>query len=138
MRRSKKLRGKGNMRLLVRRFITCALDDFSSGKAKLEVAVVKVIQTDAIPVLEKLHKVMLILLPSTEERALKQQQRQEMLIDGFCNSGITRSCCNRKPVCYTFENFDKAIKEAIQPTTYNFDPVSDAPVPGSYNWWKLD
>ncbi|KAI8568024.1 hypothetical protein RHMOL_Rhmol02G0166500 [Rhododendron molle] len=31
-------------------------DEFSSSKAKLEVAVVKVIQTDAIPVLEKLHK----------------------------------------------------------------------------------
>ncbi|KAE9452474.1 hypothetical protein C3L33_15626, partial [Rhododendron williamsianum] len=112
MRRSKKQREKGNMRLL---------DDFSSSKAKLEVAVVKV---------------MLILLPSTEERALKQQQRQEMLMDGFRNSGITCSCCNRRPVCYTFEDFDKAIKEAIQPTTYNFDPVSDAPVLGSYNWEK--
>ncbi|KAI8568271.1 hypothetical protein RHMOL_Rhmol02G0184900 [Rhododendron molle] len=98
---------------------------FLSSEAKLEVAVVKVIQTDAIPVLEKLHKIFLllicglglILLPFTEERALKQQHRQEMLMDGFRDSGITRSCRNCRPVCYTFEDFDKAIKEAIQPTT---------------------
>ncbi|XP_058201857.1 large ribosomal subunit protein uL1-like [Rhododendron vialii] len=50
-----------------------------------------------------------------------------MFMDGFRDSGITRSCHNCRPVCYIFgliflgnccaEDFDKAIKEAIQPTT---------------------
>ncbi|KAG5562642.1 hypothetical protein RHGRI_005387 [Rhododendron griersonianum] len=112
-----KVKGKENTPTIITEWETLAtnleefrkvVDDFSTSEAKLEVAVVKVIQTDAIPVLEKLHK--------KKERALKQQQRQEMLMDGFRNSGITRSCRNRRPVCYTFEDFDKAIKEATQPT----------------------
>lgn len=111
------VKGKENIPTIITEWETLAtnleefrkvVDGFSLSQAKLEVAVVKIIQTDAIPVLEKLHK--------KKERALKQQQRQEMLLSGFRNSGITRSCRNHKPVCYTFEDFDKAINEAIQPT----------------------
>ncbi|XP_057467516.1 DDT domain-containing protein DDR4 [Actinidia eriantha] len=84
------------------------VNEFSASKGKLEVAVGKTIETDAIPILEKLYK--------KKERALKQQQRQEMLLNGFHSSGITRSCRNRRPVNYTFDDYDRTIKEAIQLT----------------------
>ncbi|GFZ08432.1 hypothetical protein Acr_20g0002400 [Actinidia rufa] len=84
------------------------VNEFSSSKGKLEVALGNTIETDAIPILEKLCK--------KKERALKQQQRQEMLLNGFHSSGITRSCRNRRPVNYTFDDYDRTIKEAIQLT----------------------
>ncbi|KAK9273776.1 hypothetical protein L1049_018586 [Liquidambar formosana] len=85
------------------------VDEFSSSKVMVEVSVSKTIETEALPVLEKLHK--------KKERALQRQQRQEMLLNGYHNSyaaGITRSCRNRKPVSYTFEDFDRVINEALE------------------------
>ncbi|CAL5384300.1 unnamed protein product [Camellia sinensis] len=84
------------------------VDEFLSSKAKLEVGVGKTIEVNVIPVLEKLHK--------SKERAMKKQQRKEILSNGFFNPGITRSCRNRRPVNYTFDEYDKAIDEAIQLT----------------------
>ncbi|XP_057957380.1 DDT domain-containing protein DDR4 [Malania oleifera] len=86
-------------------------DEFSSSKDIMEVAVGKSIENDAIPVLEKLQK--------KKELALKRQQRREMLLNGFqnsCGTGFTRSCRNRRPVNYTYDEYDRAIKEAIQVT----------------------
>ncbi|RVW53998.1 DDT domain-containing protein DDR4 [Vitis vinifera] len=86
-------------------------DDFSSSKVTVQVAVSKIVQTDAIPVLEDLQK--------KKERALKRKRRQEMLLNDSQNSyrvESTRSCRNRRPVSYTFDEYDRTIKEAIQMT----------------------
>lgn len=86
------------------------LDELSSSKVDAEVAVCKVIETNVIPVLEKLQK--------KRERALKRQQRQDTLLNSNYAyvSGMTRSCRLRKPVKYTFDDYDQAIDEAIQLT----------------------
>uniref|UniRef100_A0A2N9GSY6 WHIM1 domain-containing protein n=1 Tax=Fagus sylvatica TaxID=28930 RepID=A0A2N9GSY6_FAGSY len=73
------------------------VDELSGSKVVAEVDVSKTIETDAIPVLEKLQK--------NKDRALKQKQRQEMLLNYFTKplaAGITRSCRTRRPVSYTF------------------------------------
>ncbi|PIN09659.1 hypothetical protein CDL12_17758 [Handroanthus impetiginosus] len=79
---------------------------FSSSEVKWEVALSKSVATDVIPILEKHWK--------KKQRALCRKQREEMLLNGFRNSGITRSCRNQKPVDYSFGNYDKAITEAIK------------------------
>ncbi|XP_051151111.1 DDT domain-containing protein DDR4 [Andrographis paniculata] len=80
---------------------------FSSSGDKLEVAVSDSIAADIIPLLEKQLK--------KKMRAHKRKQRAQMLLNGFRNCGITRSCRRyNKPVDYTFDNYDKSIKEAIQ------------------------
>ncbi|KAJ0030389.1 hypothetical protein Pint_12770 [Pistacia integerrima] len=52
-----------------------------------------------------------------KERSLKRKQTQEMLLlNDFRNScavGITRSCRSRRPISYTFDDYDRAIDEAI-------------------------
>ncbi|KAJ1420162.1 hypothetical protein SESBI_14602 [Sesbania bispinosa] len=86
-------------------------ENFSSSKSAAEVAIGKRLQSDAIPVLEKLHK--------KRERALKRKQREDMHLKDFRNSyssGNTRSCRTRRPISYTFEAYDRAMKEAIQLT----------------------
>ncbi|GMY19637.1 DDT domain-containing protein DDR4 [Fagus crenata] len=73
------------------------VDELSSSKVVAEVDVSKTIEIDAIPVLEKLQK--------NKDRALKQKQQQEMLLNCFTKplvAGITRSCYTRRPVSYTF------------------------------------
>ncbi|XP_042939052.1 DDT domain-containing protein DDR4 isoform X2 [Carya illinoinensis] len=87
------------------------VDELSCSKAVAEVDVVKTIETDAIPILEKLQK--------NKERALKRKQRQDMLLNSFSHphiAGITRSCRTRNPISYTFDEYDRAIDEAIQLT----------------------
>ncbi|XP_041022803.1 DDT domain-containing protein DDR4 isoform X2 [Juglans microcarpa x Juglans regia] len=87
------------------------VDELSCSKVVAEVDVGKTIETDAIPVLEKLQK--------NKERALKRKQRQDMLLNSFSNphvTGITRSCRTRNPISYTFDEYDRAIDEAIQLT----------------------
>ncbi|XP_031261111.1 DDT domain-containing protein DDR4 [Pistacia vera] len=85
------------------------VDELSCSKVVAEVAVGKTIANDAIPVVEKLHK--------KKERSLKRKQTQEMLLlNDFRNScavGITRSCRSRRPISYTFDDYDRAIDEAI-------------------------
>ncbi|XP_020411009.1 DDT domain-containing protein DDR4 isoform X1 [Prunus persica] len=91
------------------------VDELSSSKVVADVSVAKIIETNAIPVLEKLQK--------KKERALKQKERQERHLNTLrnsCGAGTTRSCRNRRPVSYTFEEFqdeyDRAIHEAIKVT----------------------
>ncbi|KAG8375538.1 hypothetical protein BUALT_Bualt10G0110100 [Buddleja alternifolia] len=88
--------------------------EFSSSEVKWEVALSKYVEADIIPVLEKQWK--------KKQRALQRQQREQMLLNGFRNSGITRSCRNQKPINYRFGmriyfyDYDRAITEAIQYT----------------------
>lgn len=84
-------------------------DKFSSSKIMAESAVGERIKSDIIPVLEKLQK--------KKERALKRQQTQAMLLQGFVNSQAFvggRSLRDRRPVSYTYDDYDRSIEEAIQ------------------------
>ncbi|XP_027356888.1 DDT domain-containing protein DDR4 [Abrus precatorius] len=86
-------------------------EKFSFSKSAAEVAVSTNLQSDAIPALEKIQK--------RKDRAIKQKQRQHMLLKDFQNpycSGNTRSCRTRRPISYTFEAYDRTMKEAIQLT----------------------
>ncbi|KAK4559206.1 hypothetical protein RGQ29_008451 [Quercus rubra] len=87
------------------------VDELSGSNVVAEVDVCKTIETDAIPILEKLQK--------NKERALKQKQRKALLLSNFANpygAGITRTCRTRRPISYTFDEYDRAIDEAIQLT----------------------
>eukprot|EP00252_Welwitschia_mirabilis_P008418 TRINITY_DN2023_c0_g1_i1.p1 TRINITY_DN2023_c0_g1~~TRINITY_DN2023_c0_g1_i1.p1 ORF type:complete len:815 (+),score=225.17 TRINITY_DN2023_c0_g1_i1:393-2837(+) len=81
-----------------------------SSRIKMEAAIGKKVQNDIIPVLEELHK--------KKERLLKRQQRQAMLLDNYfiAQDGSGRSRRDRKPVKYTFDDYDRSIEEAIQIT----------------------
>ncbi|XP_022732588.1 DDT domain-containing protein DDR4 isoform X2 [Durio zibethinus] len=86
------------------------VDKLLASKIAAEVAIGKTINNDIIPVVEKFKK---------NDRALKQKKRQEMLLNGLRRSydtGITRSCRNRRPISYTFDEYDRAIDEAIELT----------------------
>lgn len=79
--------------------------EFSSSKIRLEVDVCKTVEANVVPVLEKLQM--------KKEKALKQKKREEMLLTGFRNSGFTRTSRTHKTVNYTYDEYDKAISEAI-------------------------
>ncbi|KAL8537147.1 hypothetical protein ACS0TY_012358 [Phlomoides rotata] len=81
---------------------------FSSSEVKVEAALSKSVEIDVIPVLEKQWK--------KKQMMLQKKQREQVLLNGFRNSVRTRACRNGKPIDYTFDNYDKAIKEAIQYT----------------------
>ncbi|XP_058111137.1 DDT domain-containing protein DDR4 [Magnolia sinica] len=84
-------------------------DELSSSKVKFESAVGEVIKNDIMPTIEKFQK--------KKERALKRQQRQAMQLDDFLyphGLGNKRTCRDRRPVSYTFDEFDRSIEEAIQ------------------------
>ncbi|KAF4356761.1 hypothetical protein G4B88_017791 [Cannabis sativa] len=56
---------------------------------------------------------------SRKERLLKKQHRQALLLDNFYNmDGLApgRSLRDRKPVTYTFDDYDRSINEAIKIT----------------------
>ncbi|KAJ6745539.1 hypothetical protein OIU74_028258 [Salix koriyanagi] len=44
--------------------------------------------------------------------------RQEKLLNSLrpCTAGVTRSCRSRRPISYTYEDYDRAIDEAIKIT----------------------
>lgn len=88
------------------------VDELSSSKVVAEVDVGKAIASDAVPSVEKFHK--------KKQRLLKRKQREEMLLlDGFRNpyaAGVTRSCRSHRPISYTFDEYDRAIDEAIAVT----------------------
>ncbi|KAL2346824.1 hypothetical protein Fmac_000824 [Flemingia macrophylla] len=86
-------------------------EKFSFSKSSVEVAVSMKLQSDAIPALEKIQK--------KKERAMKQKRRQDKLLKDVQNSycsGNTRSCRTQRPINYSFEAYDRAMKEAIQLT----------------------
>ncbi|KAI7725702.1 hypothetical protein M8C21_018147 [Ambrosia artemisiifolia] len=81
-------------------------DEYSSSKSKLEVAVSAAVGTQAIPILNKMFK--------KKQRELEKKLKEERIMNNFSRSGITRSCRNRNPIRYTFDEYDKVISEAIR------------------------
>ncbi|MQL89492.1 hypothetical protein Taro_022065, partial [Colocasia esculenta] len=84
-------------------------DKLSCSRICLESAVGNSIKVDIMPIVEELEK--------KKERALKRRQREAMLLNGFRNYNIVgsrRSCRDRRPVSYTFDDYDRSINEAIQ------------------------
>nr|DAD31117.1 TPA_asm: hypothetical protein HUJ06_009968 [Nelumbo nucifera] len=118
----KKLKGRGMPSLpnIFCQWETVAsnLDEFQevaeklfSSKNRTEVAVGKKLKNDMLPEIEKIHK--------RKERLLKKQHRQALLLDNYLNvDGLAagRSLRDRKPVTYTFDDFDRSINEAIKIT----------------------
>ncbi|XP_022885279.1 DDT domain-containing protein DDR4-like isoform X1 [Olea europaea var. sylvestris] len=82
-----------------------------SSKNRTEVSVGKKLKKDMLPEVEKVHK--------RKERLLKKQHRQALMLDNLINIdglGAGRSLRDRKPVTYTFDDYDRSINEAIQVT----------------------
>ncbi|GMI81442.1 DDT-RELATED PROTEIN5 [Hibiscus trionum] len=87
------------------------VDTLLASKTAAEVAIGKTINDDVIPVVEKFQK--------KKERTLNRKKKQEMILSSLRSSsgtGITRTCRNRRPVSYTFDEYDRAIDEAIEVT----------------------
>ncbi|CAI9753900.1 unnamed protein product [Fraxinus pennsylvanica] len=82
-----------------------------SSKNRTEVSVGKKLKKDMLPEVEKVHK--------RKERLLKKQHRQALMLDNLINIddlGAGRSLRDRKPVTYTFDDYDRSINEAIKVT----------------------
>ncbi|XP_047154324.1 DDT domain-containing protein DDR4 [Vigna umbellata] len=96
-------------------------EKFSFSKSSVKVSVSTKLQSNAIPALEKLRE--------KKEKTMKKKQRQDMLLKDIQNSycsGNTRACRTRRPICYTFEAYDRTITEAIQLTNKRKrSPVAD-------------
>ncbi|XP_010477095.1 PREDICTED: DDT domain-containing protein DDR4 isoform X2 [Camelina sativa] len=79
--------------------------------SRIEVSLGKKLTKDMLPEIEKEHK--------RKEKLLKKQHRQALLLDNFLvvdGLGGGRSLRDRKPVRYTFDDYDKSINEAIKVT----------------------
>ncbi|KAG6389968.1 hypothetical protein SASPL_151443 [Salvia splendens] len=86
-----------------------------SSKNRTEVSVGKKLKNVMLPEIEKVHKVM-------KEKLLKKQHRQALMLDNMIGmDGIAagRSLRDRKPVTYTFDDYDRSINEAIKVTKAN-------------------
>ncbi|XP_031487702.1 DDT domain-containing protein DDR4-like [Nymphaea colorata] len=86
-------------------------EKLSLSKNRTEASLGKRLKSDILPEIEKIHK--------RKERALKKQQRQALLLDNYMTTdGLAagRSLRDRKPVTYTFDDFDRSINEAIKIT----------------------
>ncbi|KAG1368838.1 putative DDT domain-containing protein DDR4 [Cocos nucifera] len=118
----KKVKGKGVPPLPPASFhwetVATNLDEFQevseklfSSKNRTEVSVGKKLKFDLLPEIEKVHK--------RKERLMKKQQREALLLDSFLTAdGLSsgRSLRDRKPVTYTFDDYDRSINEAIKIT----------------------
>ncbi|OMO91004.1 hypothetical protein COLO4_18715 [Corchorus olitorius] len=86
-------------------------DELLASKVASEVFIGQTIDSDAIPDVKKFQQ--------KKERALKQKKKQEMILNGLRSSsgaGVTRSCRIRRPISYTFDEYDRAIDDAIELT----------------------
>ncbi|XP_047165354.1 DDT domain-containing protein DDR4-like [Vigna umbellata] len=82
-----------------------------SSKNRTETSLGKKLKIDMLPEVEKAHK--------KKEKLLKKQHRQALLLDNYLvvdGLGPGRSLRDRKPVTYTFDDFDRSINEAIKVT----------------------
>ncbi|OMO61539.1 putative tRNA ligase [Corchorus olitorius] len=82
-----------------------------ASKNRTEASLGKKLKNDMLPEIEKEHK--------RKERLLKKQHRQALLLDNFLavdGLGPGRSLRDRKPVTYTFDDYDRSINEAIKIT----------------------
>ncbi|KAI3762616.1 hypothetical protein L1987_53053 [Smallanthus sonchifolius] len=85
-------------------------EKLSSSKNRTEASLGKKLKNDMLPGIEKVHK--------RKEKLLKKQHRQALLLDGMIVDalGPGRSLRDRKPVSYTFDDYDRSINEAIKIT----------------------
>lgn len=81
-----------------------------SSRNRTEVSLGKKLKIEYLPEIEKIHK--------KKEKLLKKQQREALLLDSYLTSDVTtgRSLRDRKPVTYTFDDYDRSINEAIKIT----------------------
>ncbi|PON61040.1 DDT domain containing protein [Parasponia andersonii] len=82
-----------------------------SSTNRTEASLGKKLKIDMLPEIEKVHK--------RKEKLLKKQHRQALLLDNFYSmDGLApgRSLRDRKPVTYTFDDYDRSINEAIKIT----------------------
>ncbi|KAH6797393.1 DDT domain superfamily [Perilla frutescens var. hirtella] len=82
-----------------------------SSKNRTEVSVGKKLKNDMLPEIEKVHK--------RKEKLLRKQHRQALMLDTMMNmDGLAagRSLRDRKPVTYTFDDYDRSINEALKVT----------------------
>ncbi|XP_027123823.2 DDT domain-containing protein DDR4 [Coffea arabica] len=82
-----------------------------SSKNRTEASLGKKLKNDMLPEIEKVHK--------RKEKLLKKQHRQALMLDNMMNmDGLAagRSLRDRKPVTYTFDDYDRSINEAIKIT----------------------
>ncbi|KAM7483254.1 hypothetical protein LguiB_007837 [Lonicera macranthoides] len=94
------------------------LDEFEDVSEKLfssenrtEASLGKKLKIDMLPEIEKVHK--------SKEKLLKKQHREALLLDNVISvdgHGPGRSLRGRKPVSYTFDDYDRSINEAIKTT----------------------
>ncbi|XWS60637.1 hypothetical protein CRYUN_Cryun07bG0052500 [Craigia yunnanensis] len=92
-----------------------------ASKNRTEASLGKKLKNDMLPEIEKEHK--------RKERLLKKQHRQALLLDNFLavdGFGPGRSLRDRKPVTYTFDDYDRSINEAIKITKWK--PPSPDPL----------
>ncbi|KAM3381024.1 hypothetical protein BC332_32560 [Capsicum chinense] len=104
------------------------LDEFQDVSEKLflsknrtEVSVGKKLKNGIIAEVERVHK--------RKEKLLKKQHRQALMLDNMLNvDGLSggRSLRDRKPVTYTFDDYDRSINEAIK-ITKNGQPSAEPP-----------
>lgn len=86
-------------------------DKLFESKNRTEVSLAKKLKIDILPEVDKIQK--------RKDRLLKKQHRQALLLDSFVIAdGISsgRSLRDRKPVTYTFDDYDRSINEAIKIT----------------------
>ncbi|PSR96660.1 DDT domain-containing protein [Actinidia chinensis var. chinensis] len=108
-----------------------------SSKNKTEASLGKKLKNDMLPEIEKVHK--------RKERLLKKQHREALLLDNMIVDGVGagRSLRDRKPVTYTFDDYDRSINEAISLTKRKhpspepivrreFAPKADASINGRW------
>ncbi|XP_068648775.1 DDT domain-containing protein DDR4 [Aristolochia californica] len=82
-------------------------EKFSTCGTVVEAKVGEFVANHIVPILEKLEK--------KKERAIKQQQRQAMLLNAFHTSLRNgRPLRGLKPISYTFDEYDRSIDEAIK------------------------
>ncbi|CAH8357325.1 unnamed protein product [Eruca vesicaria subsp. sativa] len=86
-------------------------EKLNSSSSRIEVSLGKKLTRDMLPEIEKEHK--------RKEKLLKKQHRQALLLDNCLvvdGHGAGRSLRDRKPVSYTFDDYDQSINEAIKTT----------------------
>ncbi|CAN6980015.1 unnamed protein product [Brassica rapa subsp. trilocularis] len=96
-------------------------EKLNSSSSRIEISLGKKLTRDMLPEIEKEHK--------RKEKLLKKQHRQALLLDNYLvvdGLGAGRSLRDRKPVRYTFDDYDRSINEAIE-ITKKKDPSPEEP-----------
>ncbi|CAN8312523.1 unnamed protein product [Cochlearia groenlandica] len=89
-------------------------EKLNSSSSRIENSLGKKLTRDMLPEIEKEHK--------RKEKLLKKQHRQALLLNNYVvvdGLGGGRSLRDRKPVRYTFDDYDRSINEAIKITKKN-------------------